>query len=240
MPCPPLSTCAQILEAHKDLWSKAVHHRFLLECKGETIQDNEFNTWLTQDRLFAIGFLEFIKILATQAPSQHLDTINSGVLAMVDEIEWFKEQGVCVCLAVGWWSFKQCIFVLNHACLNTTAAAAIRDLGTDVEPFGATSAYLKMLADINTKPYVEQAVTFWAVEAVYNEAWQIPKSSNKFKVFSERWGNSAFTDYCRVLEEQADEVLGSASDHDKEAACTIVKNIALMEVEFWDMAYTSS
>lgn len=117
-------------------------------------------------------------------------------------------------------------------------AAASRDVQTDIEPKETTSSYLEMLAKVNTMPYVLQAVAFWAVETVYNQAWKIPESSVKYKEYANRWGNSAFTEYCLSLENQANVVLNSASDTEKYAASDIVKEIAELEIQFWDMAFS--
>jgi hypothetical protein len=43
-----MSTCAELLEEHKDAWQSGVHHRFLDDCKAGTISENQFDAWLVQ------------------------------------------------------------------------------------------------------------------------------------------------------------------------------------------------
>ncbi|NER29977.1 MAG: TenA family transcriptional regulator, partial [Symploca sp. SIO1C4] len=86
--------------------------------------------------------------------------------------------------------------------------------------------------------YPVQATAFWAIEFAYNQGWQMPGTMPEpYTEFAARWGNPGFTEYVKLLEKQADEVLQDASvtiEHQAEEA--FVK-VAKLEKDFWQMAF---
>ena len=87
-------------------------------------------------------------------------------------------------------------------------------------------------------PYPLQATALWEIEFAYNQGWQLPgKMPQPYNEFANRWGNSEFTNYVKLLEEQANEVLQSASKTIQSQSEATFLNVARLEQDFWQMAY---
>ncbi len=86
---------------------------------------------------------------------------------------------------------------------------------------------------------VLQAVAFWAIEYCYNLAWQLPgPMPEPYDEYAQRWGNQGFSQYVQQLRQQADEALQAAGPEEVQAARAAVTQVAQLEVDFWDMAYS--
>jgi thiaminase/transcriptional activator TenA len=204
-------TCLQLLQTHTQAWHEATVHPFLENCKAGTIQTQQFNTWLVQDYLFVVDFTRMVgRILAT-APSHHFDVILSGLSALKDELNWFHQK------------------------------AAERQLNLNTEKQHTCIDYCDYMHSLSTMPYAVQATALWAIELAYNQGWQLPGAMPEpYNEFADRWGNSGFTEYVKLLEKQADEVLITSSANVlKQAEETFLK-VAKLENDFWQMAFNAN
>ncbi|MCX7592331.1 MAG: TenA family transcriptional regulator [Fischerella sp.] len=201
-------TCTKLLLTHSHIWHAATIHPFLQQCKLGTIQPQQFNTWLVQDYLFAIEFTRMVGRVLASAPSHHFDVILGGLAALKDELNWFKEK------------------------------AAQRQLNLDTIKQPTCTKYCEYMHSLAVKPYPVQATALWAIELAYNQAWQLPGTMPvPYDEFADRWGNPGFTEYVKLLEQQADEVLKTASDEIQQQAQEAFVKVAKFEQDFWQMAF---
>lgn len=199
----PLS---QLLQ--NNLWQEAIRHPFLTQCRTGEIQPQQFNTWLVQDYLFVVEFTRMAARLLAAAPIEHFDTLLSGLTALQDELNWFRDK------------------------------AAERQLDLDTAKQPTCAQYCDYMASLATAAYPVQATAFWTIEAAYNQGWQLPGHMvPPYDEFANRWGNSSFTEYVTLLEQQADQVLQSTEPEIQQQAEAAFLQIATLEKDFWQMAY---
>lgn len=203
-------TCQQLLQSHHSAWQEATIHPFLNQCKTGEIQPHQFNTWLVQDYLFVVDFTRMAGRLLAAAPAHHFDVILGGLGALMDELNWFKMK------------------------------AAERQLSLDAAKQPTCTEYCDYMARLARFPYAVQATAFWAIELAYNQGWQLPGGMPEpYAEFADRWGNPGFTEYVRLLEQQADEALQTASNEVQDQAEAAFLEIARLEKDFWQMAYNA-
>ena len=86
-------------------------------------------------------------------------------------------------------------------------------------------------------PYAVQMTTLWTIELAYNQGWQLPGTMPEpYAEFANRWGNRDFTEYVKLLERLADEVLSTADETIQTQAESAFLKIASLEKDFWSMA----
>lgn len=203
-------TCKQLLQNHTQIWQEATFHPFLAQCKLGTIKPNQFNTWLVQDYLFVVDFTRMVARALAVAPPLHFDVILGGLSALKDELNWFKEK------------------------------AAERQLDFNTEKQATCTEYCDFMHSLAAMPYPVQATAFWAIELAYNQGWQLPGVMPKpYNEFADRWGNPGFTDYVKLLEQQADEVLETASETIQQQTEEAFLKVAKLEKDFWQMAFNA-
>ena len=203
-------TCKQLLQ-HTQAWQKATVHPFLEQCKLGTIQPQQFNTWLVQDYLFVVDFTRMVGRVLAIAPPHHFEVILGGLSALKDELNWFKEK------------------------------AAQRQLDLDTQKQPTCSEYCDYMHSLATMPYPVQATAFWAIELAYNQGWQLPGAMPEaYTEFADRWGNTGFTEYVKLLEQQADEALQTASETVQQQAESAFLQVARLEKDFWQMAFNAA
>lgn len=203
-------TCKQLLQHHPQAWREATVHPFLEQCRLGTIQQQQFNTWLVQDYLFVIDFTRMVGQVLHSAPVDHFDVILGGLSALKDELSWFKEK------------------------------AAERKLDLNIQKHSTCTEYCDYMYSLAAMPYPVQATALWTIEFAYNQGWQLASVIPPYTEFSERWGNLGFTEYVKLLEQQADEVLQSTSENVQQQAETAFLNIARLEKDFWQMAFSAA
>lgn len=203
-------TCKQLLENHPQAWREATVHPFLEQCRLGTIQQQQFNTWLVQDYLFVVDFTRMVGRLLHSAPVDHFDVILGGLSALKDELSWFKEK------------------------------AAERKLDLNIQKQLTCKEYCDYMSSFAEMPYPVQATALWAIEFAYNQGWQLPGVIQPYTEFAQRWGNPGFTEYVKFLEQQADEVLRSSSENMQQQAEAAFLNIARLEKDFWQMAFSAA
>jgi len=204
-------TCASLLLGHPQAWAGATVHPFLQQCQQGVITAAQFNTWLVQDYLFVTEFTRLAAQLLAAAPVAHFDTLLSGLGALKDELLWFEEK------------------------------AAERTLSLTVAPQATCQAYCEFMRSLAAEPYAVQATAFWAIELAYNQGWQLHSPMpGPYAEFADRWGNEGFTDYVKVLEQQADDALAIADQPTQQKAEQAFIKVAQLERDFWQMAFAAS
>jgi formylaminopyrimidine deformylase / aminopyrimidine aminohydrolase len=203
-------TCKQLLQNHSQVWQEATVHPFLDRCKSGTIERQQFNTWLVQDYLFVVEFTRLVARILAVAPAHHFDVLLGGLIALKDELNWFKEK------------------------------ASDRQLNLNTEKQPTCTEYCNYMESLAAMPYAVQATTLWAIELAYNQGWQLPgEMPDPYNEFANRWGNPGFTEYVKLLEQQADEVLQAASEAVDKQAEEAFLNVAFLEKDFWQMAFNA-
>lgn len=203
-------TCKQ-LQNYTQAWHEATVHPFLEQCKSGVIQAEQFNTWLGQDYLFVVDFTRMVGRILAIAPPDHFDVILGGLSALKDELNWFKEK------------------------------AAERQLNLNTPKQSTCIEYCDYMYSLATTPYPVQATALWAIEFAYNQGWQLPGAMPEpYTEFADRWGNPGFTEYVKLLEQQADEVLNTAPETVQQQAETAFLKVAKLEKDFWQMAFNAA
>ncbi len=145
------------------------------------------------------------------APTNHFEVILGGLTSLNGELNWFKEK------------------------------AAERQLALDIEKQATCTEYCNFMNSLATEPYAVQATVLWAIELAYNQGWQLPGAMPEpYLEFANRWGNQGFTEYVKLLEQQANQVLQTASEIIHHQAEEAFVTVAKLEKEFWQMAYNAS
>ena len=137
-------TCDHLLSAHPDAWDAATIHPFLTQCQEGSIRPAQFNTWLVQDYRFVTEFTRFLARTLAAAPDQDLDILLSGLQALQDELNWFREK------------------------------AAERSLNLNTPRQLTCQIYCEFMGSLVNAPYAVQATALWAIEYAYNQGWQLP------------------------------------------------------------------
>lgn len=203
-------TCQQLLQTNSSQWHEATVHPFLTQCRTGEIHSQQFNTWLVQDYQFVVDFTRMAARLITIAPVQHLDTLLAGLTVLREELNWFRDKAIERQL----------------------------DLNTTKQP--TCSEYCDYMASLASAPYAVQATAFWAIEFAYNQGWQLPGPMvPPYDEFANRWGNQNFTAYVNVLAQQAEAALQSAPEEVQQQAEAAFLQIAKLEKDFWQMAYSA-
>ncbi|MGB3509233.1 MAG: TenA family transcriptional regulator [Microcoleaceae cyanobacterium] len=206
-----MMNCQKLLKKHSPIWENATTHSFLEECKNGTIKPQQFNTWLVQDYLFVVEFTRMVARTLSVAPIAHFDVIISGLNALKDELKWFE------------------------------AKAIERKLYLHTQKQPTCTEYCEFMNKLTEMPYPVQATAFWAIELAYNQGWQLPgEMPPPYHEFANRWGNSEFTNYVKLLEQQTNEVLQNTSQTIQSQAEATFLNVARLEKDFWQMAYNST
>ena len=201
-------TCQQLLNKYPNQWQAATVHPFLAECQQGTIQPAQFNTWLVQDYHFVLEFTRFAASVIQSAPSDHLDILLGGMVALKDELNWFK------------------------------AKAAERQLNLTQPLQPSCETYCQFMTELAQQPYSIKAVGFWAIELAYNQGWQgHSPMPEPYTEFADRWGNADFTTYVDLLSQQADSALQDTDETVQSEAETVFLTTASLEKDFWQMAY---
>lgn len=188
-------------------------------------------------------------------PQSHLHVLLDGTKFIQDELTWFR------------------------------AKMAERGLDAASAPqHGTCARYCRFLDSLGSRPYADCAVAFWAIEAMYLEAWagvlakvtamcleawagvsakatpltRVPHTGRchlghegsrqasvplqnpetPYKEFAMRWASDGFRAYVAQLRQQADEAVASLSSGNWAAqAEDLVRDICVLEKEFWGMAW---
>lgn len=205
-------TTAALRAALDAEWLAATRsHAFLRDVNAGAISAARFNTWLAQDYLYARRFSRLLGAMIAGCPEADLATLIGGMAAIDVELKWFQAKA---------------------------AERHINLAATEMQP--ACREYTGFLDSLHAQPYAVQAAAFWAMEAIYNQAWTGVGEGLKapeYAEFVDRWGNKGFAEYCVALAAQADAALAAAGPEERADADTAVRRVVKLELDFWNMAY---
>ena len=153
-------------------WAAATRAPFLDGVRDGTLPAPVLDAWLAQDALFVADLLAFQARLVARAPRPAQAVLAGGVVALVDELDWFD------------------------------GLARDRGLDLDVAPVPATRAYGRLLERLDAAPYADAVAALWTLERVYLDAWTsaLP-GAEQHRELVEHWTVPAFADYVGALEQ---------------------------------------
>ncbi|MDR5709523.1 MAG: TenA family transcriptional regulator [Armatimonadota bacterium] len=197
-----------LVEAVADRWQKATRHPFLAAVRDGTLPHQAFATWLVQDYHFVRELLPFQARLLAQAPRRDQAVLARGILALVEELEWFEEQ------------------------------AAKRGLLLQVPVHPICRSYVNFLWALSSGPYAAQIVSLWALERIYFEAWSGARpGAEPYREFVEHWTHPDFERYVQELLAAAEHALAEATPKEQEAVRDALTQTVEHEIRFWEMSW---
>ncbi len=198
-----------LISAHPKTWEKATRHPFLDAVREGTLPPGAFGSWILQDYLFVGDLLVFQSRLLARSPRPAQAVLAAGLVGAEAELGWFESQ------------------------------AAEKSLDLDVPRHPTTRAYKNLLAQLEDEPYPAAITTLWAVERAYLEAWTSAAPGDAaYREFVEHWTTPEFAAYVTGLERAADAALSGASGSEEEKVEYAFVEIARLEKDFWEMAWT--
>jgi formylaminopyrimidine deformylase / aminopyrimidine aminohydrolase len=206
-----LTVLRSLFSKNNDLWLQASeNHTFLVGCANGTVSNEQFNTWLVQDFIYVNSFHGFLETIMKSALTVDDDILKSGMIALINELAWFKERG-------------------RERGLDLTAAA-----------LPTTLKYKEFLLSMSTSNYSTQIVALYLIERVYQRAWSLVLerggNDGMYSQFAINWGNKDFGEYVDQLELIAErEAKGTVIDAAQ--LDLLFREIMNLEVMFWDMTY---
>jgi len=201
-------TATELLTRHAELWTSATRHPFLRAVREGTLSAGAFAAWLAQDYHFVADLLTFQARLLARAPRPAQAVLVGGLTALEAELTWFE----------------------GHAARRTVDLAAPRH--------PTTEAYRALLERLDAAPYPVALTALWAIERAYLDAWRFAAPGHAdYREFVEHWTVPAFGEYVAGLERAAEAALAA---HPKEqgAAEAALAEVALLERDFWQMAWS--
>lgn len=198
----------ELLERHRALWERATRHPFLRGVREGTLPEEAFRRWLVQDYHFVRGLLraQAYVLAGSNRPDQRV--LASGLVALVDELDWFERH------------------------------AAARGLALDVPVHPTCGEYVDFLLSLRDQPYAAQITALWACERAYLDAWTgAAPGAGPYREFVEHWTQPGFADYVAGLAEASRRALEAASPAEREAAEGAFCRVAELERRFWEMTW---
>jgi thiaminase/transcriptional activator TenA len=173
---------AELLQRHSAAWRGATGHPFLAAVRDGRVSPTAFDTWLVQDARFVADLLRFQARLLARAPRSAQPVLAGGLVALVEELDWFEEQ------------------------------AAARGLDLSAPALPATAGYADLLARLDGAAVPTALQALWTIERTYLDAWSaaLPGAPG-YREFVEHWTVPGFAGYVAGLEQAADAV-GDAVD----------------------------
>jgi formylaminopyrimidine deformylase / aminopyrimidine aminohydrolase len=198
-----------LLESNPAVWKGATRHPFLEAVREGSFPAGAFEAWLAQDYLFVRDALVFQALLLARAPRPAQAVLASGLVAIEAELGWFEEQ------------------------------AERLGLYLDKPRHPTTSAYRDLLAGLESEPYPAAITALWAIERAYLEAWRGAAPGHpEYRLFVEHWTTPEFADYVTGLEKAADDALRKSGEQERERAEAAFLEVARLETDFWEMAWS--
>ncbi len=206
--------CDEQLERVRPIWDRMLSHRFLVETRDGTINDEVFATWMRQDYLFVEAAIPFVSILIAKAPQEHVEQLTQTIAAFHTELGLFRER----------------------------AGVAGVDL-TNVEPSFTNHAYIQfLLASAYRESYAGAYTVFYAAEKAYYDSWTVVKqgisTDSVWYPFVENWAGKAFGDYVLLLRSNLDRIAEQAGRAELDRMARLFELTVRYELAFWEMAST--
>ncbi|KAJ7564456.1 hypothetical protein O6H91_02G018100 [Diphasiastrum complanatum] len=149
-----------------------------------------------------------------EATDEEMDTLLGGIVALRDEIYWFRSEAMR-------WTIQ-----LDLVSIKVTTQEYCE--------------FLEQLSQGNFE-YAIAVTALWAIEFVYYESFALCTQSNaktptELREACERWSNMEFKNYCVLLKGLADKYLEGSNLHVRQKAEEIFVQILKQEIKFWDMS----
>jgi thiaminase/transcriptional activator TenA len=174
-----------------------------------TLLEGDFERWLVQDYLFVLDRLAFQSRLVPRSPGRDQALIIGGLAALEAELGWFEEK------------------------------ARERGLALDASRHPINAAYGEFLVSLEDEPYPAAIAALWALELAYLKAWRSAAPGYLgYREFVDHWTAPEFVDYVSGLEQATDAALGEATGEEKKRAETAFLEVARLERDFWEMAFS--
>jgi formylaminopyrimidine deformylase / aminopyrimidine aminohydrolase len=117
------------------------------------------------------------------------------------------------------------------------AHARQRNLSLHVPLASTTAAYRDFLLSLDQEPFPVALSAIWAVERAYLEAWMgVAPGHERYRAYVVHWANAEFKQFVSDLEQVAIRAL--AESNDAEAAEQAFLQVAHLEHDFWEMAWS--
>ncbi|KAJ7106887.1 hypothetical protein O6H91_02G018100 [Diphasiastrum complanatum] len=192
------SITSQWLRRHNALYQAATRHPFILTIADGSINFQCFKRWL----------------MPKEATDEEMDTLLGGIVALRDEIYWFRSEAMR-------WTIQ-----LDLVSIKVTTQEYCE--------------FLEQLSQGNFE-YAIAVTALWAIEFVYYESFALCTQSNaktptELREACERWSNMEFKNYCVLLKGLADKYLEGSNLHVRQKAEEIFVQILKQEIKFWDMS----
>lgn len=193
---------------HRALWERATRHPFLDGVRTGQLPAQAFRRWLVQDYHFVSGLLRAQAHMLAASPRTDQKTLAGGLVALVDELDWFE----------------------GHA--------RRLGLSLDVPVHPTCREYVEFLTGLCQKAYAAQITALWACERAYLDAWSgaVP-GAEPYREFVEHWTHPAFATYVVDLEACARRALEGASPAEAQEAEQAFRRVAELEAGFWEMTW---
>ena len=193
------------------LWLDASeNHAFLRGCADGTVSSKQFDTWLVQDYMYVTSFHSFLDGIIKSAPVVDNEILNTGMVALNNELAWFRER------------------------------AKERGLDLDIAALPTTLRYKEFMKTMAPKDYSTHLIALYLIERVYQKAWSVVLErggkDGAYSLFALNWGNKEFGEYVDQLETIAERE-NTENKVDPGFLHSLFKEIMSLEIMFWDMAY---
>ncbi len=114
-----------------------------------------------------------------------------------------------------------------------------RNLKLDAPQHKVTQAYGAFLASLAQKPLDVALTGLWAAERAYLESWQnIAPGHVAYQAYIEHWANPDFEQFVAEFAATANRAL--AEEQHTEEAEAAFQQVAQLEKDFWDMAWSGA
>lgn len=202
-----------LFSENNDLWLNASeNHAFLRGCADGTVSTKQFDTWLVQDYMYVTSFHSFLDGIIKSAPVVDNEILNTGMVALNNELAWFRER------------------------------AKERGLDLEIAALPTTVKYKEFMKTMAPKDYSTQLIALYLIERVYQKAWSVVLErggkDGAYSLFALNWGNKEFGEYVDQLEIIAERE-NIENKVDPAFLQFLFKEIMSLEIMFWDMAYAA-
>ena len=209
-----MAFCDEQLRRMEPLWSRMLHHPFLLETRDGTLEDGVFADWLRQDYLFVRAAVPFLGVLLSKAPPGERSGHAAALRALEEELALFRER-----------------------------AEALDVELEGIRPSLVNHAYVQFLmATARGRSYAEGYTVLYVAEKAYHESWKVVDAGlaadSPWRPFVDNWAGDDFAGYVASLEAGLDALAADAGPGLGESMADLFELTVRYEIAFWEMAYT--
>ncbi|KAJ3281437.1 hypothetical protein HK104_011472 [Borealophlyctis nickersoniae] len=213
------TVCTDLLTSNAESYKSAVTHRFLKRVAEQTATKS-FETWLSQDLHFVLGYLKVLALVLSRLPAEgNADRLESDIFALTTALSSISDEA----------SFFRAQAAAHNIPLSYTAGS--------IGP--VTKKYVDYLTKLATEgSFGEVLVAVWAAEKIYLDSWTYAAEStplnrqNKYQKFINHWTKPEFAAFVAWLEGFTNDATGSVKPEFERVFQTVIQ----LEIEFWDAA----